>query len=134
MLNSRIELTFAGQDGPYERPDKNQITATFELPGISKDKVHIDVQNGNLAVSGETTQLFEQREQGYAIKERKSGRFVRTIGSSEGTKVSSEFPFIPEFFRWGFASEEFFCTFAVQGYQGVDGEWHLDRHLSQVFP
>ena len=68
------------------------MTATFELPGLSKDKVHIDVQNGNLAVSGESTQSSEQQEQGYAVKERKSGRFVRTIKLPDGTNVSSGFP------------------------------------------
>jgi HSP20 family protein len=76
----------------YENPDKNQMTATFELPGLPKDNVRIDVQNGNLAVSGETTQTSEQQEQGYAVKERKFGRFVRTIRLPEGTKASNEFP------------------------------------------
>lgn len=97
----------------YESPDKNQMTATFELPGLSKDKVHIDIQNGNLAVSGETTQLFEQREQGYAIKERKFGKFVRTIRLPEGTKVSNEFPLVPESLRWGVFSEGFFRASAA---------------------
>lgn len=73
----------------YENPDKNQMTATFELPGLSKDKVSIDVQNGNLAISAEAAQKTEQHEQGFTIKERKFGRFVRTIRLPEGTKVSN---------------------------------------------
>ena len=87
----------------YESSDKNQMTATFELPGISKDKVQIDVQNGNLAVSGETTQTSEQHEQGYAIKERRFGRFVRTIRLPEGTKASNDFPLGGELFLKDFS-------------------------------
>lgn len=75
----------------YENPDKNLMTATFELPGLSKDDIQIDVQNGNLAVSGTTSQSSEQQEQGYAVKERKFGKFTRTIRLPEGTKASSQF-------------------------------------------
>ena len=78
----------------YENANKNLMTATFELPGLSKNNVHLDVQNGNLAISGETSQSSEQQEQGYAIKERKFGRFVRTIRLPEGTKVSNQPPFV----------------------------------------
>ena len=78
----------------YENKDKNTMTATFELPGLAKDNIQIDVQDGNLAVSGESSQSTEQQEHGYAIKERKSGRFVRTIRLPDGTNVCNEFPFI----------------------------------------
>src|SRR6188768_3652025 len=30
----------------HEDTEKNLVTATFELPGVSKDNVHIDVNNG----------------------------------------------------------------------------------------
>ncbi|KAF9792643.1 small heat shock protein [Thelephora terrestris] len=70
----------------YENKDKNLMTATFELPGLTKDNVQIDIQNGNLAVSGETSTSSEQQEDGFAIKERKSGKFVRTIRLPDGTQ------------------------------------------------
>lgn len=79
----------------HENPNKNQMTATFEMPGLSKDNVSVEIRNGNLVVSGETSQSSEQQEHGYAVKERKFGRFVRTIGLPEGTKVSNKFPFVP---------------------------------------
>lgn len=82
----------------YENPDKNLVTATFELPGLTKDNVSIDIHNGNLAISGETSQSTEQKEQGFSIKERKSGRFTRTIKLPDGTKVSNRFPSTPESF------------------------------------
>jgi len=89
----------------HENPEKNLVTATFELPGLSKDNVNIDVQDGNLAVSGEASQTFEQQEQGYAIKERKFGRFARTVKLPEGTKVSDQFSFTSESFRVGVGSD-----------------------------
>ena len=89
----------------YENKDNNLMTATFELPGLAKDNIQIDVQDGNLAVSGESSQSSEQREQGYAVKERKYGRFVRTIRLPDGTKVRNEFPFVSESFQVGLGSD-----------------------------
>jgi HSP20 family protein len=82
----------------YENKDKNLMTATFELPGLTKDNVQIDIQNGNLAVSGETSTSSEQQEDGFAIKERKSGKFVRTIRLPDGTQVSGELLPPPRYF------------------------------------
>jgi len=67
--------------------DKNLMTATFELPGLSKDKVNIDMQNGNLVVSGEVSEPTEKDEKGYSIRERRTGRFSRSVKLPEGTKV-----------------------------------------------
>ena len=116
----------------HENPEKNLVTATFELPGLSKDNVNIDVQDGNLAVSGEASQTSSQQEQGYTIKERKFGRFTRSIKLPEGTNVSDQFPFASESFGWELVLTGFFCAFAAQGRQGVDGKRYFDRHLSQV--
>lgn len=113
----------------YESTDKNLMTATFELPGLSKDNVQIDVEGGNLAVSGECTILSEQQEQGYAIKERRSGKFVRSVRLPEGTQVSNE-SLKP--FRWEMGLTRLSSVSAAEGCQGLDGERHLDRHLSQV--
>ena len=91
----------------YENKDNNLMTATFELPGLAKDNIQIDVQDGNLAVSGESTQSTEQHEQGYAVKERKYGRFVRTIRLPDGTKVSNGFPNVFESVQVGSGSDGF---------------------------
>ena len=118
----------------YENKDKNLMTATFELPGLAKDNIQIDVQDGNLAVSGESSQSSEQREQGYAVKERKYGRFVRTIRLPDGTKVSNGFLFVSESVQVGSDFDGVSCVSVVQGHQGVDGERHFDRYLSEVLP
>ena len=39
----------------HEDQDKNLVTATFELPGLTKENVQIDVRDNVLTVSGEST-------------------------------------------------------------------------------
>ncbi|KAI0263408.1 HSP20-like chaperone [Gloeopeniophorella convolvens] len=66
----------------------NTVTASFELPGLQKENVSIDVHNNVLTVSGETNTSSERNEDGYAIRERRSGKFTRSLSLPEGIKVS----------------------------------------------
>ncbi|RDX48931.1 HSP20-like chaperone [Lentinus brumalis] len=70
----------------HEDAEKNLVTATFELPGLKKEDVSIDVRNNVLTVSGETKQSEERTEQGYVVKERRYGKFSRSIPIAEGIK------------------------------------------------
>lgn len=72
----------------HENPEKNLVTATFELPGLTKDKVNINVHNGNLTISGGVSESTEKEEHPYVVRERRSGRFFRTIKLPEGTDAS----------------------------------------------
>ena len=83
----------------HENTDKNLVTATVELPGLSKDNVEIKLRSGVLSISADATQSSEQREQGFTLKERRFGRFVRSFDLADGTKVRNELPPVPEFFR-----------------------------------
>ncbi|VDB84737.1 unnamed protein product [Peniophora sp. CBMAI 1063] len=70
----------------HEDKEKNLVTATFELPGLKKEDVHIDIHNSVLTVSGET-KIDETKEQdGYAVRERRFGRFSRSIPVPQGIK------------------------------------------------
>ena len=71
----------------HEDVDNNLMTATFELPGLSKDKVNIDMQNGNLIVSGEVFDSTEKNDHGYSVRERRTGRFSRSVKLPESTRV-----------------------------------------------
>lgn len=71
----------------HEDAENNLVTATFELPGLAKDKVNIDLHNGNLTVSGEVSESTERNEQGYTVRERRTGRFSRSVKLPDGTKV-----------------------------------------------
>lgn len=65
------------------------MTATFELPGLKKEDVNIDVQNNRLTVSGETKISSDVKEEGYVMRERRYGKFSRTLPLPAGTNVSA---------------------------------------------
>lgn len=71
----------------HEDSEKNTVTATFELPGLKKEDINIDVHDGRLTISGETKISEEREEDGYAIRERRYGKFSRTLRLPEGIKV-----------------------------------------------
>lgn len=73
----------------HEDKDNNTVTATFELPGLRKEDVNMEVHNGRLTVSGESKISNEHEEGGYAIRERRFGRFTRTLQLPQGVKVGS---------------------------------------------
>ncbi|KAG6884813.1 hypothetical protein C0993_008032 [Termitomyces sp. T159_Od127] len=70
----------------HENTDNNTVTATFELPGLKKEDVSIDVHNGRLTISGESKTSTEHDERGYAIRERRFGKFSRTLQLPQGIK------------------------------------------------
>lgn len=72
----------------HEDATANTVTASFELPGLTKEDVSIDVHNNVLTVSGETKQSTERDEHGWVVRERRFGRFARSIPLPAGVKVS----------------------------------------------
>ena len=73
----------------HEEKERNIVTpATLEPPGFKKEDVQIDVHNNILTVSGEgETKIDETKEHGgYAVHERRFGRFSRSIPVSHGIK------------------------------------------------
>ncbi|KAF5367114.1 hypothetical protein D9758_003858 [Tetrapyrgos nigripes] len=71
----------------HEDSEKNTVTATFELPGMKKEDVNIDVHDGRLTVSGETKVSEEHQDSnGWAVRERRFGKFSRTLRLPQGVK------------------------------------------------
>ncbi|KAI0033598.1 HSP20-like chaperone [Vararia minispora EC-137] len=70
----------------HEDKEKNLVTATFELPGLKKEDVQIDIQDNVLSVAGEIKSDAEKEENGYAVRERRFGRFSRSIPMPQGVK------------------------------------------------
>ncbi|KAF5367118.1 hypothetical protein D9758_003856 [Tetrapyrgos nigripes] len=70
----------------HEDATKNTVTATFELPGMKKEDVTIDVHDGQLTISGETKSSEEHEKDGYAVRERRFGKFSRTLRLPQGVK------------------------------------------------
>ncbi|TBU24582.1 small heat shock protein [Dichomitus squalens] len=79
VLRPRVDI--------HEDKEKNLVTATFELPGINKQDVSIDVHNNRLTISGESRFENEDRkENGYVLRERRFGRFSRSLPVPQGIK------------------------------------------------
>jgi HSP20 family protein len=70
----------------HEDSKKNLVTATFEFPGVSKENIHIDIHLGKLTVSTETKQSNERDENGYVVRERRYGKYSRTLQLPHGIK------------------------------------------------
>ncbi|KAI0920151.1 hypothetical protein AcW1_001969 [Taiwanofungus camphoratus] len=70
----------------HENTQTNTVTATFELPGLTKENVQIDVHNGVLRVSGESKISSDRDANGFAVRERRYGKFSRSIPVPQGIK------------------------------------------------
>ncbi|KAF9531172.1 HSP20-like chaperone [Crepidotus variabilis] len=68
----------------HEDQENNLVTAKFDFPGVSKEDIQIDVQHGKLTVSTETKQTAEGEEKGNVVRERRFGKFSRTLQLPEG--------------------------------------------------
>lgn len=71
----------------HEDTQSNTVFATFELPGLKKEDINIDVHNNLLTVSGESRISSERDEEGYAVRERRFGKFSRSIPLPQGINV-----------------------------------------------
>jgi HSP20 family protein len=78
----------------HEDKDQNTVTATFEFPGISKENIQIHLQNGRLTVSAETRRSEEHSEGGYIVRERREGKYSRTLQLPQGVTVCLDFIFV----------------------------------------
>ncbi|KAJ6584878.1 HSP20-like chaperone [Mycena capillaripes] len=68
----------------HENTEQNTVTATFELPGIKEEDVQIETLPGRLRVSAESKISEEHNRDGYAIRERRFGKFARTLQIPQG--------------------------------------------------
>jgi HSP20 family protein len=54
----------------HEDAKNNAVTVSFELPGLKKEDVAIELQNNRLTISGETKRESERKEEETVIRER----------------------------------------------------------------
>ena len=70
-----------GWGGPalnvYE--DGDELIVEAQLPGLKPDDLDINVEQGVLTISGQTTAEEERKERNYLIREHRSGRFSRSL-------------------------------------------------------
>jgi len=62
----------------------NNLVVRADLPGLSKNDVNVDVENGILTISGERRSEHEEEREGFFRSERSYGSFSRSIPIPEG--------------------------------------------------
>lgn len=72
------------------REEGNQLRICVDLPGVSKDNVKVDIEDGALTIQGERTEERQEggAQQGFHRSERRYGSFYRSIALPEGTDSS----------------------------------------------
>ncbi len=70
-----------------ESSDSQSVMAFFNLPGLTKQDVHVSFQRNRLVVSWMEVEVMEREEQGVIVQERRERKCNRTIALPEGTKV-----------------------------------------------
>jgi len=63
----------------------DEIVYAFDLPGISEDKISVELEDNALTVSGERERTDEVKDDRFYRFERRFGSFSRTIGLPQGT-------------------------------------------------
>ena len=70
-----------GMGGPtldvYEEGDR--LTVEAQLPGLKPEDLDINVEQGVLTISGQTTTDEERKERNYLVREHRTGRFSRSL-------------------------------------------------------
>lgn len=66
---------------------KDAIELSLELPGMSRDQVEIEFDDGVLSVSGERSYTRPAESDGYRRVERAYGRFLRSIRLPQGVQA-----------------------------------------------
>jgi HSP20 family protein len=70
-----------GWGGPsldvYEEGDNLVVEA--QLPGMKPDDIEVNVERGVLTISGRTESEQERKERNYLLREKRSGRFSRSL-------------------------------------------------------
>ena len=73
------EVEFFERDG--------QFTVRADLPGLTKDDVRVEIDDGSLTLSGERRGEHEEKGEGYYRTERSYGSFFRRVPLPEGVKT-----------------------------------------------
>lgn len=62
----------------------NRLVARFDVPGMKKEDVHVEVREGRLVVYGERKHEKEEKKEGFYRSEREYGNFYRAVPLPDG--------------------------------------------------
>ena len=74
------------------RDDGDHYRMEAELPGLNRDQIHVDVEDGNLTISAEWCNEDRQKD-GYIVNERRCGSVRRsfTLNDVEEEGISAQY-------------------------------------------
>jgi HSP20 family protein len=81
--NGRSNQAWAPAVDVWETDD--ELVYSFDLPGVSRDKINVELEDGALTVSAERDRTDEVEEDRFYRFERRFGSFSRTIALPQGT-------------------------------------------------
>ena len=58
---------------------EGKLVVRADVPGLEKDNVNVEIDDGHLVISGERRQEHEERREGVYRSERMYGRFYRAV-------------------------------------------------------
>lgn len=65
----------------------DQVVVRADLPGLDRDDLRVEIDNGMLSISGERREEEEEDREGFYRSERSYGRFHRVIALPEGVNA-----------------------------------------------
>jgi HSP20 family protein len=80
--NGRATQTWVPTLDAWETHDA--LVYAFDLPGVSQDKISVEVEDRTLTVSAERERSTEVSDERYHRVERRFGSFARTVGLPQG--------------------------------------------------
>lgn len=72
--------------------DDDSIVVTASLPGLEADGIDVSVEDGLLTIKGETKNETEETDGSYVIRERRSGKFHRSLRLPDSVDVEQVEP------------------------------------------
>jgi HSP20 family protein len=63
--------------------DGDNVTVIANLPGVKPEDIDVTIEGGVLTIKAETKSEDEREDGGYAVRERRSGSFQRSLRLSE---------------------------------------------------
>lgn len=67
----------------------NQLVVQADLPGMTKDDINVDIEDGNIIIRGERQNSRESNDEGFYRTERSYGSFYRSIPLPEGVDAEA---------------------------------------------
>lgn len=64
------------------RDNGDTLSLLADLPGMKKEDIHVDIEDGYLTISAERNRENEQNQNGYVRRERSYGKFARSFDVS----------------------------------------------------